>query len=70
MERLKVLVSLGKNLAQVGLWLLDSAGGGEVDMDVFVRFFVGTRGDMMPGVGICKALEARGHEVPFSFMDI
>lgn len=69
MERLKVLVSLGKNLmAQVGLWLLDSAGGGEVgevDMDVFVRFFVGTRGDMMPGVGICKALEARGHEVPF-----
>jgi len=25
-------------------------------------FFVGTRGDMMPGVGICKALEARGHE--------
>lgn len=44
---------------------MDSAGGGEVDMDVFVRFFVGTRGDMMPGVGICKALEARGHEVPF-----
>ena len=23
-----------------------------------VRFFVGTRGDVMPGVGICKALEA------------
>ena len=27
-----------------------------------VRFFVGTRGDVIPGVGICKALEARGHE--------
>ena len=27
-----------------------------------VGFFVGTRGDMIPGVGIFKALQARGHE--------
>lgn len=26
------------------------------------RFFVGTRGDVLPGVAICKALEERGHQ--------
>ena len=27
-----------------------------------LRWFVGSRGDVMPGVGISKALQDRGHE--------
>lgn len=33
----------------------------ETKLKVLV-FFVGTRGDVMPGVAICKALEDRGHQ--------
>lgn len=33
-----------------------------------LAFFYGTRGDVMPGVCICKALEARGHKVTMAVL--